>query len=87
MNGAFFLCKDLCPSYADSSRLHLATQVVPATHEKAARPPRLAAVHPGECAYRASHGDRDDNHKEGGVPDNFRPQFAGVEEADPGVLS
>ncbi|KAF8150193.1 Plectin/S10 domain-containing protein [Crassisporium funariophilum] len=65
--------------------LHLPTEIVPATHKKAARPPRPAAVRPGggggEGAYRAPRGgDRDGyrSKKEEGAPGEFRPQFAGV---------
>ncbi|KAJ7039510.1 Plectin/S10 domain-containing protein [Mycena alexandri] len=54
----------------------------PATHKKAARPPRPAGVRPGggDGAYRAPRGDRDDYRKKegGGAPGEFRPQFAGV---------
>jgi len=63
--------------------LHLPNEIVPATHKKAARPPRPAGVRaPGEGgasgAYRAPRGDRDDyRKKEGGAPGEFRPQFAG----------
>lgn len=64
------------------SRLHLPAEIVPATHKKAARPPRPAGVRPGggEGAYRAPRGDRDDYRKKegGGAPGEFRPQFAGV---------
>jgi len=62
-------------------RLHLPTEIVPATHKKAARPQRPATVRPGggEGTYRAPRGDRDDyRKKEGGAPGEFRPQFAGV---------
>ncbi|KAF7375106.1 40S ribosomal protein S10-B [Mycena sanguinolenta] len=64
--------------------LHLPAEIVPATHKKAARPPRPAAVRPGgDGAYRAprgDRGDRDDYRKKegGGAPGEFRPQFAGV---------
>ncbi|KAJ7914855.1 Plectin/S10 domain-containing protein [Mycena leptocephala] len=62
--------------------LHLPAEIVPATHKKAARPPRPAGVRPGggEGAYRAPRGDRDDYRKKegGGAPGEFRPQFAGV---------
>lgn len=64
------------------TRLHLPAEIVPATHKKAARPPRPATVRPGggDGAYRAPRGDRDDyRKKEGGAPSGeFRPQFAGV---------
>ena len=61
-------------------RLHLPAEIVPATHKKAARPPRPAGVRAGgEGAYRAPRGDRDEyRKKEGGAPSEFRPQFAGV---------
>jgi len=63
--------------------LHLPGEIVPATHKKAARPPRPANVRGpgggGEGTYRAPRGDRDDyRKKEGGAPGEFRPQFAGV---------
>ncbi|KAG6877501.1 hypothetical protein C0993_006603 [Termitomyces sp. T159_Od127] len=62
------------------TRLHLPNEIVPATHKKAARPPRPATVRSGgEGAYRAPRGDREDyRKKEGGAPGEFRPQFAGV---------
>ena len=63
------------------SRLNLPTEIVPATHKKAARPPRPAQVRGpgGEGAYRPPRGDREDyRKKEGGAPSEFRPQFAGV---------
>ena len=63
------------------SRLNLPTEIVPATHKKAARPPRPAQVRGpgGEGAYRPPRGDREDyRKKEGGAPGEFRPQFAGV---------
>lgn len=62
-------------------RLHLPTEIVPATHKKAVRAPRPAQVRPGaEGAYRAPRGgDREDyRKKEGAAPGEFRPQFAGV---------
>ena len=67
----------LCNVYR---RLHLPAEIVPATHKKAARPPRPAGVRPGgEGAYRAPRPDRDEyRKKEGGAPSEFRPQFAGV---------
>jgi len=64
--------------------LHLPSEIVPATHKKAARPPRPATVRPGgggEGAYRAPRGgDRDGyrSKKEEGAPGEYRPQFAGV---------
>ena len=55
---------------------------MPATHKKAARPPRPATVRTGggEGAYRAPRGDRDGyrSKKEEGAPGDYRPQFAGV---------
>jgi small subunit ribosomal protein S10e len=63
-------------------RLHLPTEIVPATHKKAVRAPRPAAVRPGagggDGAYRAPRGDRDDYRKKEGAPADFRPQFPGV---------
>ncbi len=62
-------------------RLNLPTEIVPATHKKAARPPRPAQVRGpgGEGAYRAPRGgDREDYRKKEGAPGEFRPQFAGV---------
>ncbi|KAF8910416.1 Plectin/S10 domain-containing protein [Gymnopilus junonius] len=56
--------------------LHLPTEIVPATHKKAARPPRPATVRPGaggEGAYRPPAAT-----KEEGAPGEYRPQFAGV---------
>jgi len=60
--------------------LHLPAEIVPATHKKAARPPRPAGIRAGgEGAYRAPRPDRDEyRKKEGGAPSEFRPQFAGV---------
>ncbi|CAK5268776.1 unnamed protein product [Mycena citricolor] len=66
--------------------LHLPAEIVPATHKKAARPPRPAGVRPsGDGAYRAPRGDRDDYRKKdaGGAPGEFRPQFAGVGRGGP----
>jgi len=66
-------------------RLHLPAEIVPATHKKAPRPPRPAAVRPGgEGTYRPPRGDRDDYRRrdEGGdkegAPGGFRPRYAGV---------
>jgi small subunit ribosomal protein S10e len=62
------------------NRLHLPTEIVPATHKKAARPPRPANVRPGaggEGAYRPPRGDRDDYRKKEGAPADFRPSYAG----------
>ncbi|KAF9065543.1 Plectin/S10 domain-containing protein [Rhodocollybia butyracea] len=65
--------------------LHLPAEIVPATHKKAARPPRPAGVRQGggDGAYRAPRGDRGGDRgeyrkKEEGAPGEFRPQFAGV---------
>ncbi|KAF8309899.1 hypothetical protein DL93DRAFT_2085065 [Clavulina sp. PMI_390] len=63
--------------------LHLPSEIVPATHKKAARPPRPAAVRPGggDGAYRAPRGDRDDyrrRDKDEGAGAEFRPRFGGV---------
>jgi len=68
--------------------LHLPAEIVPATHKKAARPPRPAGVRgPGEgasSAYRAPRGDRDDyRKKESSAPGEFRPQFAGIGRGGP----
>ncbi|KAF8339711.1 Plectin/S10 domain-containing protein [Cantharellus anzutake] len=65
-------------------RLHLPSEIVPATHKKPARPPRPATVrHGGEGGgYRAPRGDRDDyrrrDAKDEGAPNEFRPRFGGV---------
>lgn len=60
-------------------RLNLPTEIVPATHKKAVRPPRPANVRQGgEGAYRAPRGDRDDYRKKESAPGEYRPQFAGV---------
>ena len=66
-------------------RLHLPVEIVPATHKKAPRPARPAAVRPaGDGAYRPPRGDRDDYRRrnEGGdkegAPGGFRPRYAGV---------
>ncbi|KZT53523.1 hypothetical protein CALCODRAFT_457940 [Calocera cornea HHB12733] len=70
--------------------LHLPAEIVPATHKKAARPPRPAGIRGGregggDGAYRAPRGDRDGyrrrddgEKKEGGAPGEFRPRFMGV---------
>ncbi|KII85230.1 hypothetical protein PLICRDRAFT_45410 [Plicaturopsis crispa FD-325 SS-3] len=60
--------------------LHLPSEIVPATHKKAARPARPAGVRAGgDGAYRAPRGgDRDDYRKKEGAPGEYRPQFAGV---------
>lgn len=69
-------------------RLHLPSEIVPATHKKAARPPRPAGVRPGGegGAYRpprgGAGGDRDDyrrrDAKDEGAGAEFRPRFGGV---------
>jgi small subunit ribosomal protein S10e len=66
-------------------RLNLPTEIVPATHKKAARAPRPATVRPGgDGVYRPPRGDRDDYRRrdEGGdkegAPSGFRPRYAGV---------
>ena len=61
-------------------RLHLPAEIVPATHKKAARPPRPAGIRSGgEGAYRAPRPDRDEYRKKDSAPSGeFRPQFAGV---------
>jgi len=65
--------------------LHLPNEIVPATHKRAARPPRPANVRGpggsggGEGAYRAPRGDRDEyRKKDGGAPGEYRPQFSGA---------
>lgn len=67
----------------DPASLHLPSEIVPVTHKKAARPARPATTRPaGEgsgSTYRAPRGDRDDyRKKEGGAPNEFRPQYAGI---------
>jgi len=66
-------------------RLHLPTEIVPATHKKAPRPPRPAGLRPGgEGTYRPPRGDRDEYRRrdEGGdkegAPSGYRPRYAGV---------
>ena len=51
-------------------RLHLPTEIVPATHKKAARPPRPAGVRPGGegGAYRPPRPDRDEYRKKESAP-------------------
>lgn len=66
---------------ATFTRLHLPTEIVPATHKKAARPARPAGVRTGGegGAYRAPRPDRDEYRKKDSAPSGeFRPQFAGV---------
>ncbi|KAI0337242.1 hypothetical protein BDW22DRAFT_1364326 [Trametopsis cervina] len=61
--------------------LHLPVEIVPATHKKAARPPRPAGVRgPGGegGAYRAPRPDRDDREyrkKDSAPSGEFRPSF------------
>ena len=72
-------------------RLHLPAEIVPATHKKAARPPRPAGIRGGaggDGAYRAPRGDRDDYRRrdakeESGAPADFRPRYAGVGRGQP----
>lgn len=81
MNGAFLDPMHDFGLIHSAFRLHLPSEIVPATHKKAARPARPATVRPGggDGAYRAPRGDRDDyRKKEGGAPGEYRPQFAGV---------
>jgi small subunit ribosomal protein S10e len=63
-------------------RLHLPNEIVPATHKKAARPPRPAQTRPGpggEGAYRPPRrSEQDDYRKKESAPGEYRPQFAGV---------
>ena len=68
-----------------SVRLHLPAEIVPATHKKAARPPRPAGPtrgpqRDGEGGGFRPRGDRDDyrGKKEEGAPEGFRPQWGGV---------
>ncbi|KAI0691316.1 Plectin/S10 domain-containing protein [Cytidiella melzeri] len=60
--------------------LHLPTEIVPATHKKAARPARPAGIRGGgEGAYRAPRPDREEYRKKDSAPSgDFRPHFAGV---------
>ncbi|KAI0706999.1 40S ribosomal protein S10 [Earliella scabrosa] len=73
----------LTPEGVDYLRewLNLPSEIVPATHKKAVRPPRPAQVRGpggGEGTYRPPRGDREDYRKKEGAPGEFRPQFAGV---------
>lgn len=72
--------KKRSPSSESVFRLNLPTEIVPATHKKAARPPRPAGVRSGgEGAYRPPRGDREEYRKKDSAPSGeFRPQFAGV---------
>jgi len=71
--------------------LHLPAEIVPATHKKAARPPRPAGIRGGagaDGAYRAPRGDRDDYRRrdakeESGAPADFRPRYGGVGRGQP----
>lgn len=68
------------------SRLHLPNEIVPATHKRAARPPKPAAVRPGVGeggATRPPRGDQEYRRKEGGAPGDYRPSFAGVGRGGP----
>ncbi|KIY46231.1 40S ribosomal protein S10 [Fistulina hepatica ATCC 64428] len=79
----------LTPEGVDYLReyLHLPAEIVPATHKKAARPPRPAQVQ-GSGAYRAPRGDREEYRRRDGGADEYRkkesapgeyaPRFAGV---------
>ena len=65
--------------------MHLPAEIVPATHKKAARPPRPANAPQGgrEGAYRAPRGDGDregyrKKEDTGAGGGEFRPRFAGV---------
>lgn len=67
--------------------MHLPTEIVPATHKKAARPQRPANVRGGggDGVYRPPRGDRDEYRRrddggkeESGAPSEFRPKFSGV---------
>jgi len=71
--------------------LHLPAEIVPATHKKAARPPRPAGIRGGagaDGAYRDPRGDRDDYRRrdakeESGAPADFRPRYGGVGRGQP----
>ena len=86
--GQFFLVFICYISFYYSLRLHLPSEIVPATHKKAVRAPRPATIRPegGDGAYRAPRGgDRDGyrSKKEEGAPGEYRPQFAGVGRGSP----
>ena len=71
-----------------SFRLHLPSEIVPATHKKSVSPPRPATVRPGggDDAYRAPRGGNRDGYrskKDEGLSGEYRPQFAGVGWAAP----
>lgn len=91
MNGAAFLYLSCGLQHligAAFARLHLPVEIVPATHKKAARPPRPAGMRGGgggDGAYRAPRGDRGDkdeyrrrDDKKESAPSEFRPSFGGV---------
>ena len=68
----------LCPV-----RLHLPGEIVPATHKRVVRPARPAPTRgpqrDGEGGGYRPRGERDEyRKKEGGAPEGFRPQYAGV---------
>jgi small subunit ribosomal protein S10e len=67
--------------------LHLPNEIVPATHKRAARPPRPATVRPGAGESgppRPPRGDQEGyRRKEGGAPGDYRPSFAGVGRGGP----
>jgi len=64
--------------------LHLPTEIVPATHKKAARPQRPATAptrgpqRDGESGGYRPRGERDEYRKKEDAPEGFRPQYAGV---------
>ena len=70
-----------------NNRLNLPAEIVPATHKKAPRPARSAAVRPGggEGTYRPPRGERDGyRRKDEGPPGDFRPSYsAGVGRGGP----
>ena len=64
-------------------RLHLPAEIVPATHKKAVRPARPAPTRgpqrDGDNGGYRPRGERDEyRKKEGGAPEGYRPQYAGV---------
>lgn len=67
-------------------RLHLPTEIVPATHKRAARLPKPAAVRPGAgegAGARPPRGDQEGYRRKEGAPGDFRPSFAGVGRGGP----
>lgn len=65
------------------ARLHLPAEIVPATHKKVVRQPRPAPTRgpqrDGEGGGYRPRGERDEyRKKEGGAPEGYRPQYAGV---------